>query len=134
MVRVSRFWSIDKVIPGLARLLPCKTFLRLLDTETQLYIDIFTCIESVAGQLEILPLSDMHRPRDVNGQIFRIPKEAVFPLQQLVFEGREYPAPNRTEAYLKHYYGEDLAPDHAWDMQLGRYVQRRAVSGSSVLH
>ena len=73
----------------------------------------------------------MHRPRDVHGQVFRIAKEAVFPLQQVIFEGREYPAPNRIEAYLKHYYGDDLTPDHAWDERLGRYVRRRKPSPSA---
>ena len=54
-----------------------------------------------------------------------MPKDVVFPLGRLAFEGREYPAPHRTEAYLQHYYGDDLSPDHAWDDALGRYVQRR---------
>ncbi len=125
LVKVSRFWSIDKVIPGLARLLPCQTFLRLLDGESQLYIDIFTCAETAGGELEILPLSLMHRPRDCHGEIFRVPQDTVFPLGRLIFEGHEYPAPHRTEAYLKHYYGDDLSPDHTWDADLGRYVQCR---------
>ena len=55
LVKVSRFWSIDKLVPGLARLFPCQTFLRLLDGQTQLYIDIFTCGETADGELEILP-------------------------------------------------------------------------------
>jgi hypothetical protein len=133
LVTISRFWSIDKLVPGLALLFPCRTFLRLLDSETQLYIDIFSCAETAPGQLEILPLSYMHRPRDVNRQIFRMPRETIFPLGRIGFEGGEYPAPHRTEAYLQHYYGPDLAPDHVWDAERGRYVQVQRASQAALV-
>ena len=55
LVKISRFWSIDKIVPGLERWFPCRTFLRLLDTRTQLYIDIFTCAKRLRASSKSCP-------------------------------------------------------------------------------
>jgi len=129
LIRISQLWSIDKVIPGLARLWPCRTFLRLLDTRTQLYIDIAECIEVGnnnigADKIGFLPLSRFHRPRDYRGEQLVIQRDAVYPLQTIEFEGRRFPAPRDPKAYLQAYYGDDLSPDHVWHEPSGSFVPR----------
>jgi len=134
LIRISQLWSIDKVVPGLVRLWPCRTFLRLLDARTQLYVDIAECIELdgaqlgdekfAGGQIGFLPLSRFHRPRDYRGEQLVIRRDAVYPLQTIEFEGRLFPAPRDPRAYLQAYYGEDLSPDHVWHEASGSFVPR----------
>lgn len=123
MVQISRVWSVDKVVPGLVRLWPCKTFLRLLDPATQLYVDVFEAAEVAGSRLHTLPLSLMHPTQMKSGGPFVCHRELVFPLTRLPFEGRALFAPARSEEYLRAYYGGDLSPDHAWDGR--RYVRTR---------
>lgn len=109
LVQVSRGWSLDKVVPFMVRLVgPSPTFLRLLDTRTQLYVDILEFAE-VEGTLQMLPLSWMHPHPTHNHKPFRVPREWVFPLGRLAMEGKAYPSPARPQAYLERMYG-DLAP------------------------
>jgi len=124
LIRISVFWSVDKVIPGLARFWPSQTFLRLLDTSTQLYVDIAECVELPNGKIGFLPLSRMHRPRDFRGAELVIERDAVYPLTTIVFEGRRFPAPQDPLAYLQTYYGEDLSPDRVWHEGKQSYVPR----------
>ena len=44
-------------------------------------------------------------PED-NGYNVTVRREHLFPLGELVFEGRAYPAPGNPEAYLRTIYGD----------------------------
>src|SRR5262249_38973660 len=128
LVRISRLWSIDKVVPGLAGRFPCETFLRLLDETTALYVDIFEFGESEDGRLRLLPLSLMHQNPTWLKEPFVIDTRLVMPTSTLRFAGREYPVPGQVRAYLTTMYGADLTPDRRLDPASGQYVKRRASS------
>jgi LicD family protein len=128
MVLISEFWSVDKVIPGLKWLRPCRTFLRLLDPETKLYVDIFEVGDVGGGKRRMLPLSLMHDPKDARGQALVFDQSEVFPLSQLAFEGRSFPVPRQTEAYLHRLFGSDLSPDRVLDERTGKYIKKRRTS------
>jgi hypothetical protein len=130
LVLISQIWSVDKVIPGLARLWPCSTFLRLLDTRTKLYVDIFEVSEAESQKLTMLPLSRMHPQRDYRGQRVMIDQAHVFPLDRVEFEGAHYPAPRDARSYLQRLFGEDLSPDRELDPKTGRWVKRKAERGT----
>ncbi len=125
VVLVSQIWSIDKLIPCLERLWPCQTFLRLLDPATNLYVDIFEVGHIAPGKLQMLPLSRMHVPKDYQRKPLVIDEAQIFPLRQLSFEGRPFPAPNQSEAYLRRLYGDDLSPDHVRDPATGKYIKTK---------
>jgi len=124
LLRVSRWWPLDKVVPGLARLAPGDTFLRLLHVPSGLYVDLFEMAATADCRLRMLPLSAFHPQRDFRGMPFEVAREDVFPLASASFEGRSYPAPCRTVAYLHAWYGADLSPDHVLDGARGEYVPR----------
>ncbi len=126
LVQVSRGWSLDKLVPFMVRLVgPSSTFLRLLDTRTQLYVDILEFGED-EGLLRLLPLSWMHPHPTHDHKPFRVSRETVFPLGRLPMEGVHYPCPALPQAYLERMYGSDLSPDHRWDGR--RYVPRAPVT------
>lgn len=127
LVLISDFWSFDKVLPCLEKIRPCKTFLRLLDVSTEIYLDIFEVGDVGQDQLLMLPLSWMHVPKDARGQRLRIDQAEIFPLAKLPFEGQGFPVPRETEAYLHRLFGPDLSPDHVLDETTGKYLKRSRI-------
>lgn len=130
LIEISQFWSCDKLIPGLARIWPCKTFLRLLDHRTNLYVDIFEMDKRPSGRLHMLPLSRIHCPKDHQGRQLMIDQAEVFPLEHVHFEERSFPAPRNTQAYLHRLFGGDLSPDRVLDPATGKYVKKRRQAAS----
>jgi len=124
LVQISQWWPVDKLVPGLDRIHPSGTFLRVLDGETRLYVDLMEVGEAAGGSLRKLPLSRFHPDHGHGGAEVRIDRDDLFPLGRITFEGRSYPAPHRTEAYLRRLYGDDLSPDHVFDAADGRWVER----------
>ncbi|MCM2258305.1 MAG: LicD family protein [Vicinamibacteria bacterium] len=131
LLRISRWWPLDKLLPGLARWAPGDTFLRLLHEPSGLYVDVFEMAETAGDRLRMLPLSAFHPQRDFRGAIFEVARGDVFPLTTAPFEGRARPAPRRTLSYLQAWYGEDLTPDHELDVERGCYVPRRPLRGGA---
>lgn len=53
---------------------------------------------------------------------FFFPKEVIFPLDQIEFEGSAYPCPARVEEYLKIQYGY-IGEGAIWDPETDRWVR-----------
>lgn len=109
LIEISRLWSLDKLVPGLASLFPCRTYLRLLHAPSQLYVDIFEMDDG--EELRSLPLSVFHSARDVHGRRFCVARSTVFPLGTIGLGGREFSAPSKVRDYLELQFGSDLTPD-----------------------
>lgn len=122
LVRISKFWSVDKIVPGLHRFWPCPTFLRLLDSETLLYTDIFQMEELPNERLRMLPLSLMHPQVDHRGQPFELPRSVVLPTQELKVDQLSVHAPAQPLVYLHRQFGPDLTPNHHWDERAQDYL------------
>jgi len=55
---------------------------------------------------------------------FLFPKEVIFPLRNIEFEGKQHPCPNQIEEYLKIQYGY-IGDNAVYDATTDRYIEKR---------
>lgn len=127
MTEISRFWPYQKVFPFLA-LWKRKTFLRLVDRVSGLFVDIFEYDKRGKG-FQMLPWMPLQRYRAHPDSPLRMEyyaEDDLFPLQKKRFEQGFYSIPHRPHNILRNLYGEDyMTPDHEWDEAQKKWIERR---------
>ncbi|MCH9614132.1 MAG: hypothetical protein SP1CHLAM54_11440 [Chlamydiia bacterium] len=104
------------------------TYLKVYVRETGRLIDIYHArldedsktMHTVCSNLDCILMLKRWKIRE--GRFERpVPIDYFFPLKQGVLDGVVVPVPNKTVAYLKHHYGENIEPAKIYDETTGQY-------------